>query len=164
MPGDLDEGKAYAYAVRLLAVREYCEAQVRDRLAIWAKRREKYISDDCVDAVIKRLLQDNYLSETRFVQFFFRLRLRRGDTPRFAAIKARQKGAREDIVADNLREFEETFDASEACRALLEKRDPTGRHFDDEKIWRRQVRFLQQKGFDTATILRVMKDGARHEG
>ena len=157
MPDNLDEGKAYAYAVRLLAVREYCEAQVRDKLSVWAKRREKSLSDDCVDAVIKRLLHDGYLSEARFVQGFFRLRLRRGDTPRFAAIKARQKGAREDIVTDNLREVEEAFDAASACRALLEKRDPAGRRFDGGKIWRRQVRFLQQKGFDAATILRVMK-------
>ncbi len=157
MSDDLDEGQAYAYAVRLLAAREYCEAQLRDRLPAWARRREKNLSDNCIETVVKRLLHDGYLNEKRFVQSFFRMRLARGDTPGFAAIKARQKGAREDVVADYLHEIEEAFDAGSACRALLEKRDPAGRRFDDDKVWCRQVRFLQQKGFDTATILRTMK-------
>jgi len=161
MPEAFDGAGAYAYALRLLGMREYCAAQMQERLCAWAARREMACSGDDANGVIRRLTHAGLLDEKRFVQSFFRMRQARGDTPRFAAIKARRKGAQEDVVEAHLRQTEAVFDAAPACRALLEKRDPAGRRFDDDKVWRRQARYLQQKGFDTATILRVMKEGHR---
>lgn len=160
MAEGFDEVRAYAYALRLLGMREYCEVQMQERLRNWAARHEMACSDTDASVVIRQLMNAGLLNESRFVQSFFHMRLARGDTPRFAAIKARQKGAREEVVEAHLRQIEDTFDAASACRALLERRDPAHLYIDDEKVWRRQARYLQQKGFDAATILRAMKDSA----
>ncbi len=152
-----DEVRAYAYALRLLGMREYCEAQMQERLRAWAVRHEMPCSDDDANGVIRQLKQAGLLDEERFVQSFFRMRLARGDTPRLAAIRARQKGAHEGVVECVFEEVREGFDCTLACQQLLDKRDPAGRRFNDARIWRRQARYLQQKGFDAATILRTMK-------
>jgi len=161
MPEAFDEVQAYAYALRLLAMREYCEAQMRERLHAWAVRHDMPCSDDDASDVINRLERAGLLDEERFVRGFFRMRLARGDTPRLAAIRARQKGAHEGVVACVFEEVCAGFDFTLACQQLLDKRDPAGRRFRDARIWRRQARYLQQKGFDAATILRTMKGEPR---
>jgi len=157
MAEPFDKTRACAYAMRLLAAREYCEAQMRERLLRWCARYDMTCSGEQVDEVLARLRQSGALDESRFVRGFFRMRLARGDTPRLAAMKARQKGAMDDVVAAECARLQASFDAPDACRHLLERRDPAGRRFSDARAWRRHARYLQQKGFDTATILRVMK-------
>jgi len=143
--------QAYDYAVRLLSHREYCEAEMRVRL------HAREYSSTCIAEVLQSLKQDDYLNERRFAEGFLRMRLARGDSLWLATAKARQRGVAEDVldaVADTLGK---AFDAEAACAALLNKRDPAGRRFADEKTWRRHARYLRNKGFDAATILRVMK-------
>ncbi len=152
-----DAAGACAYAMRLLATREYCEAQLRERLLRWCARHDMACVKEDADEVLARLRQSGALDEARFVQSFFRIRLARGDTPRLAAMKARQKGARSEVVAAELARIQPTYDQASACRRLLERRDPQGQRFSDARAWRRHARYLQQKGFDAATILRVMK-------
>ncbi len=157
MAEPFDATRACAYAMRLLAAREYCAAQMKERLQSWCARHEMRCTGDDVEAVLDRLQHAGLLDETRFVQGFFRMRLARGDTPRLAAIKARQKGARSETVAAELAHIQPAYDQAGACRRLLDRRDPQGQRFSDARAWRRHARYLQQKGFDAATILRVMK-------
>ncbi|MFQ5582708.1 MAG: regulatory protein RecX [Mariprofundaceae bacterium] len=144
-------GQAYAYAVRLLSRREYCEAEIRTRLIA-----REYPSA-CIAEVLQCLKQDDYLNEQRFAASFLRMRLQRGDSLWLAAAKARQRGVQEAVLSQAMDEAERKFDAEASCTMLLSKRDPHGRRFSDEKIWQRQARYLRNKGFDTATILRAMK-------
>jgi regulatory protein len=148
---------AYAYAVRLLAGREYCTAQIRQKL--------KGRGYECaiIDAVIAILLEDDYLSESRFAEQFVAARLRRGESPWLAAQKAREKGVDESALQQALAAVEGEYDALAACRELLAARDPRGVRHADEKQWQRQARFLRNKGYDTATILRVMKERSESE-
>ena len=143
---------AYTYAVRLLARREYCEAELRARLD-----RREIEPDDC-DAVIAQLRQDNYLSDERYAESFLRSRLRKGEAPWLAAAKARPRGVNEAALQGALSEIEDGFDAESRCRELLSMRDPAGRRFDNEREWQRQARFLRNKGFETAIVLRVLKE------
>lgn len=143
---------AYSYALRLLARREYCESEMYQRL-----QQKGY--DEAIQAeVIAELQASNYLSEYRFAESFLRSRLKRGEAPWLAAQKARQKGVQCELLDCALAEITEAYNAEEVCRELLLGRDPSGLRFEDQRVWQRQARFLRNKGFDTATILRVLQE------
>ena len=144
---------AYGAALRWLARREYCVAEIRGKLA-----EKGFDSEDIGDAV-RKLVQQGYLSEQRFAEAFLRTRLARGETPWMAVQKARWRGADESALAAAADEASAGFDADTACRAMLARRDPSRQRFRDPKRWQREARFLRQKGFDSATILRALKRG-----
>jgi len=143
---------AYNYAVRLLANREFCEFEMRQRLA----RRE--FEDETIDWAISRLQQDGYLSELRYAEAYLRSRLKKGEAPWLAARRAEQKGTQSAAVQAALTELTECYDAGQAARELMLARDPAGLRFEDERVWQRQARFLRNKGFATDIILRVLND------
>ncbi|MDX8391113.1 MAG: regulatory protein RecX [Mariprofundaceae bacterium] len=120
------------------------------------KLRQRDYTGATIETVIARLQADGYLSEARFAEAFLRMRLRKGESPWLAAKKARQRGADEAALQDALQMFEADFDAFSVCRELVIRRDPQGLRFEDERVWQRQARFLQNKGFGAAIILRVL--------
>lgn len=138
--------------MRLLARREYCAAEIRHRL------NQRQCDPDCVENVLARLKKNGYLSEARFAAGFLRSRLHRGETPWLAARKARQRGVDESVLQDALDDAEATFDGPAACRELLYRRDPRRLRLHDERIWQRHARFLRNKGYDAATILRCLNE------
>jgi len=142
---------AYRYAVRLLTNREFCQFEMRQRLA----RRE--FDEEVVAWAINQLQKDGYLSELRFAESYLRSRLKKGEAPWLAAKRAEQKGARSDAVQAALAELTEDYDAEQVARDLMQARDPGGLRFDEERVWQRQARFLRNKGFATDIILRVLK-------
>ncbi len=143
---------AYLAAIRFLSGREHCTAELHCKLA------NKGFASDCIEAVVERLKQEHYLSEERFAEFFLRSRIKRGEAPWLAAEKARMKGAEHGAVAAALHDIEQGYDAFDACRELLSQRDPGRRYCNDERQWQRQARFLRNKGYDAATILRVLNE------
>lgn len=112
---------------------------------------------EIVDVVVRQLKSDNYLSEQRYAESFLRSRMKRGEAPWLAAQKARQKGAESSALQAALAELGEGYDDAQVCRELLDQRDPGGLRFEDERVWQRQARFLRNKGHNSATILRVLK-------
>jgi len=135
-----------------LALREHCAAELAGKLA------GKAYAADVIETILARLVADGYLSEARFAEAFLRSRMKKGESPRMATIRARQKGVDEAALQTALDEAEAGFDADAACRDLLQRRDPLGLRKEDERAWQRQARFLQNKGFDAATIVRVMNE------
>ena len=153
MPLNKEQLAAYTYAARLLAGREYCAAQLRTKMVL------REFDSDCISTVLAELKDDGYLSEARFAESFLRSRLNRGEAPWLAALKARQKGVDESALQTALEEAEAGFDRMQACRDLLDRRDPQGLRHHEKRVWQRQARFLQNKGFDTATVLHAMNEG-----
>ncbi|NWF39841.1 regulatory protein RecX [Mariprofundus sp. NF] len=146
-----EELAAYTYAVRLLSQREFNTREMADRLA------NRDYDAEIVTEVIRQLKSDNYLSEQRYAEAFLRSRLKRGEAPWLAAQKAKQKGAESSALQAALAEISEAYDDEQVCCELLDQRDPGGLRFDDERVWQRQARFLRNKGHNSATILRVLK-------
>jgi len=151
------EDAAFAHSLLLLARREYCREELRSRLI--AKGFDPAATEQALDRLVAR----GYLSEARYAKAYLSSRIRRGDTPRLAAMKARQRGVDEAVLTEAQRELESGFDNEQACSELLEKRDPSGLRFLDSKQWRKQARYLRSKGFDAGTIIRVMRSGRRTE-
>ncbi|EAU55854.1 ABC transporter permease [Mariprofundus ferrooxydans] len=135
-----------------MTLREHCAVELRRKLA------DRAYATGVIEVVLARLVDDGYLSESRFAESFLRSRLRKGETPRVAAMKARQKGVDEAALQLALDEAEASFDSDQACRSILKRRDPQGLRHGDERLWQKHARFLQNKGFDAATIVRVMND------
>ncbi len=159
--GDDEAGKqhraALARAMRLLSRREYCAAEMRRKLA------ERDFPDDVIEAAIVELESLGYLSEARFAESFLRARLARGETPWLAARKARERGVDEAVLNAALESLEASFDVREACRALIARRDPAGLRHEDDRVRNRLARFLRNKGFDAATILRCLNEQAEDD-
>lgn len=143
---------AYVMAVRALGVREYNEHEMREKLG------GKGFDAIIIDQVIDQLKTYDYLNEQRYAESFLRSRVRKGDTPKLAAYKASQKGADASALQDALLDADGKFDACDACRSILNKRDPQGLRKHDQRIWQRQMRYLQSKGYEISTILQVMHE------
>jgi len=114
--------------------------------------------EEIISVVIEQLKADNYLSEERYADAYLRSRLKKGETPWLAAQKAIQKGADERVVNAALAELNDFFDEQQAARELIKVRDAAGFRFEDERVWQRQARFLRNKGYSSATVLRVLND------
>jgi len=147
-----EESAAYAYAARLLAQREYCTFQIQQKLI------GREVDDEIIKVVIAQLKQDGYLSDLRYAEAYLRSRLDKGEAPWLAAKRAKQKGADDVSVQAVLDELTVDYDAEITARELLQSRDPEGFRFEDERVWQRQARFLQNKGFGTDIVLRVLKE------
>ncbi len=138
--------------MRLLARREYCEAVMRARL------QARGYDVDCIDRVLCRLRDDDYLSEQRFADGFFRTRMARGEAPWLIAIRAARYGVRDAAIEQAREQAQDSFDALASCRNVLVRRDPLGLRFSDRRLWRRHARYLRNKGYDTDTILRCLNE------
>jgi len=143
---------AFSYAIRLLGRREYCEAEIRNKF------RQREYPPNCVEHVITQLKDGGYLSEERFAAGFLSSRLRKGEAPWLAARKAQQRGVKDFAIQGALDEIQAAFDSLSACHALLARRDPQCLRFTDERVWQRQARYLRNKGYDAATILRCLNE------
>ena len=121
------------------------------------KLGEKGFSSEEIEASVQRLVQLDFLSEPRFAEAFVRARMRRGETPWLAMQKARMRGADDQALTEAAGKAAQDFDADAACADWLSRRDPGGLRFSDSRRWQREARFLRQKGYDSATILRALQ-------
>lgn len=147
-----EQQEAFSSAVRILGIREHNEHELREKL------NKKNYDEIVLDHVIELLKHYDYLSEVRYAEAFLRYRLEKGEAPWFAAQKARQKGAEPVALKLALEKAEQSFDAWSACKDVLDKRDPMGSYKQDKRLWQRQMRYLQNKGYDINTILQVMNN------
>lgn len=136
----------------MLTRREHCEAEVRHKLAA------KDFDEIAIDTAIEELKNYGYLSDKRYAEMFLRSRMQRGEALWMAAARARQKGVDESALQAAVEEAEAQFDALEACRTLLNSRDPQRLRRKDERVWQRHARYLRNRGYDAATILRVLNE------
>ncbi|MCF7821883.1 MAG: recombination regulator RecX [Mariprofundaceae bacterium] len=132
--------------------REHCEAEVRGKLA------RRGFDEIAADSAIEELKNYGYLSDSRYAEAFLRYRMQRGEAPWMAAAKAARKGVDEAALQAALEEAQSSFDAAQACRELLDSRDPQRLRRHDERVWQRHARFLRNRGYDAATILAALND------
>lgn len=149
------EEEARHYALRLLAKREYFESEMKQRLV------RKGVDEQVAEKVVRVLVEQNLLSDRRYAEAYLRSRVRRGEAPWLAAMRARKKGVKPEAVEEALLAYAD-YDARSAIQALLHKKDPGGQRHAQEKVRMRLIRYLQGKGFDLPTILDAMQ--LREEG
>jgi len=120
------------------------------------------IDRELITPLIAQLQQQGYLSDQRFAESYLRGRIQRGDTVKIAALKAGQKGVDREALREAVAKID--IDETDACRQLLNKRDPQGLRFNDRRLWQRHLRYLCSKGYPMDMAMTTMQQQPEQEG
>jgi regulatory protein len=147
------------YAVAQLARREHSRAELRSKLL-------RRLNEDTgraeaaaqAEKILDELQARGLLSDARFANV-----LTRAKASRFGAARIRHEMREHDLPDDVVRPVMEQLEATEEQRA----RDLWKRRFGhppaDAAERARQMRFLAQRGFSTAVVLRVVRSAVADE-
>jgi regulatory protein len=106
---------------------------------------------------LEKLRSLNYLNDETFARNWARSR---AETRGYGPIKIEQdlrgKGIGQDLIRAVLRETFGQLNESAKAKSLLEKRFK-GSRFDDPKMLRRAVGFLQRRGYSSGVIFDLLK-------
>lgn len=133
-------------ALRALARREYCRAELKAKLQPYA------IEADDVDALLDDLEKRGWLSDKRALEQTVRIRSTRFGTQRIAH-ELRQKGISDELISAAIPELKEG-ELEAACNVWQRKFAAPPQ---DQKEKAKQIRFLQSRGFSMDIIFKVMK-------
>jgi len=153
----LDEAALMEYAVRSLASRM---RTVRDLRRLMKLRAEPGpLGEAAMDAVVARLKELNYLSDTRFAADYTRLRKENEKLGRRRVQQdLMQKGVRAELVASTLATAYEDVDEVALVRAYIARKrmkQPSGA--DAQKETARALGRLQRAGFSVGAIFKVLR-------
>jgi len=143
---------AYTYALTLLARRELCEAQVRQRLA----RREH--GPDEIDDAGARLRADGSLDDARTARAFARTETRlHHRSRRWVLRRLHGLGIDAEVAEAAVREVFEDLDERALLEAALDRRLRSGASLADPRVERRLHRYLIGQGFDAALVVAALR-------
>ena len=136
-------------SIDLLSRREHSVKELQQKLS---KREYK---DEEISIIIKYLVDNNYLSDERYSESVFRLRVTKGYGKYYIENELRQKGISNDQIS-SLHE-EQMIDWT-AQAVLAYQKKYTDNAIEDQKDKAKRIRFLQSRGFSTDEILTVIND------
>lgn len=149
--------RAWQYALRLLAAKDYTTAQLKRKL------RVRQFSEDDLDQAVARLEAENWINDRRFAERFAGAALASG---RFYGLRLRmemlRRGFSEALVTEVVDRLSEELHEDDEARLVLERHFPGFCYAlatDREK--RRVLGYLQRRGFRISVIVRVMRSDAR---
>jgi len=135
--------------MRFLARREHSRAELVQKLAPHAEGSEQ------IETLLDDLVRQGFLSDARYAEGIARTRGARFGSERVEH-ELRQKGVADSLVNNAIRELRDGDLAT--ARVIWEKK--FGSFPKDAKQRARQVRFLQSRGFNLQTILKLLRNGA----
>ncbi len=139
---------AYQKAIAILARRDHSVREVRDKLS-------RDYSESEIDESIDRLIQDKYLSESRFIESFLRSRLSLGQGPVKILHEFGQKGIDKEQVeaCDDWHNVDFSAIAREVRVKRFGHQPPK-----DFKEKQKQSAFLSRRGFFPEQIKEAFND------
>lgn len=138
-------------AVGLLARREHSEFELRQKLV------SREFQGDDIDSAIGRLLEKDYLSDSRFAMSTCRYRVNRGYGWRYIANELKQKGVCLIIIQQLQKNCE--IDWYLQVELAYNKRFGERQEKDPKRAQKeqaKQIRFLQYRGFSHDEIFSVV--------
>ncbi len=138
-----EEDEIRAAALRLLARREYAELELARRL------EQRGHGEAEVGAVVRGLVEEGLLSETRFVEAFVHSRRDRGTGPARIQAELRTRGVHDELSAAYLDFGDPQW--RELAEAVRRKRFGSAAP-QDLKERARQARFLHYRGFTAEQV------------
>jgi regulatory protein len=138
-----------AYAIRLLARREYARAEFEQRLCA------RGATADEIRALVEDLIGQGYLSNERYAHAVVRQKASRYSRRRITgALKAQGiDGSAIDAAMNDV-----GVDDDVTLVALWQRR--FGKPPADDREKARQVRYLQARGFSLSAILKLLRNGS----
>lgn len=136
-------------AIKLLAMHEHTEKQLREKLL------KKSFSWEDIQVVLTGLKQQNMLSDSRFAEQYVQLRSRKGYGPVRIAQELRDKGVSEELI-DTYVDYSDHCWLQQLNAALLKKfgKMPVLNFSEQAK----RARFLEYRGFPVAMIRKAVFD------
>jgi regulatory protein len=151
----MDEKKAFAYALRLLAKRAYLSGRLSEKM------EGKGASQEVIRSVLERVTRLKFVDDRDYVQRFARERSSRGYGPRWIEASLRQKGLQVDFIREALKDEEADEDPVEsACHALrasaaFRRKSKVGE--EPRKRNERLYAFLARRGFSSSVALSALR-------
>ncbi len=146
----MESRQVYNKAIALLARREHSEKELRTKLLKEFGDQEPS-AQTCMDEVVERLKQDDYLSDWRFAMCYVRSRANRGFGSERIAQELATKGVDSEVSEAALEQFEQ---AEMSWSVVIEQvwRKKFGRPPENFLQKCKQARFLQYRGFSSSQI------------
>lgn len=137
--------------VGLLARREHSEFELRQKLSA-----REYEANE-IELAIERLLEKNYLCDTRFAQSTCRYRVNRGYGWRYIANELKQKG----VCSTIIQQLQKNCEIDWYLQAELAYNKRFGEQWEseaqvDQKMQAKKIRFLQYRGFSSDEIFAIV--------
>ncbi|HEX4988185.1 MAG TPA: regulatory protein RecX [Candidatus Binatia bacterium] len=149
-PSDSQE-EALPRALRFLGYRPRSEAELRNFLV------QRGFSTAITERTLEKLCSLNYLNDEAFARNWARSRAEtRGYGPKRIEQELKTKGIGQALIREVMRETFGQVDESARANSLLEKRFKS-KQFDDPKMVRRAVGFLQRRGYSSKVIFDLLK-------
>jgi regulatory protein len=143
--------EALPRALRFLGYRPRSEAELRNFLV------QRGFSTAITERTLEKLCSLNYLNDEAFARNWARSRAEtRGYGPKRIEQELRTKGIGQALIREVMRETFGQVDESARANSLLEKRFKS-KQFDDPKMVRRAVGFLQRRGYSSKVIFDLLK-------
>ena len=145
-----DPNHSYAYAIGLLARRDFSSRELRQRL------KERGYVEIAIEPVVEELIATNKVNDERYGHNLVAYRARRGHGPARIRAALKTSGLSRDAIDDAVKGDEAPDFAALALSVRARKFGPEIPK--DRKERARQARFLQYRGFSTDHI-RAVLDG-----
>lgn len=141
----------YQYAIFMLSRRDYSTSELQRRIERRIRETEKDspTAPECLPQVIERLLESQFLDDSRTIYSFFRSYLNKSYGPLRIRQELRLKGFPSEIIERVLEETDTDWYA--LCQDLKEKKFGTAKP-KDFKERAKQIRYLQYRGFTSDYI------------
>jgi regulatory protein len=146
-----DPNHSYAYAVALLARRDYSSGELRQKLA------DRGYVEIAIEPVVEELIASNKVNDERFGQNVVAYRARRGQGPARIRQELRRSGLSNEAIEEAVKRSEDAPDFLALARAARTRKFGAAIP-KDPKERAKQARFLQYRGFSTDHI-RAALDG-----
>jgi regulatory protein len=145
--------RAYKYALRLLAGRDYSVAKMRGKLSA------RDVSEHDIDATLLKLQVEGWMDDRRYAERFAESALSAGRFygPRLR-MEMRRRGFEAVLVNDILERLQSDSDGLTEVRSVMARRYPDFKFFaatDRDK--RRVIGFLQRCGFRISSIMLALR-------
>ncbi len=153
MTTDSERVQAYENAVRLLARREHSRFELREKLI------RRGVREDLVEQVLDKLVEQDYLSDSRYAEVCVRSRLRKGDGPLKVRAYLQTHGIGIELAEEHLPDEDDfwlkrAIATDQKCRAR-HRFSPKDAASQSAKAIR--ARFLKNRGYPSNLIARVLE-------
>jgi regulatory protein len=145
--------KARVYALKVSNFRPRSAGELKEKL------RDKGFSQETADAVISEFAKKGILNDFKFAKLWVESRLH--SNPKGAFLLRRelsQKGVEDEVIDQAVRDAAGERSEYETVKTLAESRMAALRGLDAATVKRRLFGYLKRRGFETETIIRVIKE------
>ena len=150
--------KAKFYGLRVINFRP------RSSEELITKLKDKGYAEDIITEVILEFEKKGLLNDTKFSRLWIESRMAR--RPKGASVlrqELKAKGVKEEVIDKALDSLKNNYSEYEVVKNLADSRMPALEGLDKTTAKRRLVGYLQRRGFDFDTIMKVVEEEFKNQ-